>query len=94
MTDTADISDFDRLEHFVSEDFDPKWNEPATRGDLRLLAIRIDNKLIRIDTKFDQFRSELRVELMRTMFRGGLILFGAIVTANLSMLGIFATLIK
>ena len=87
MVSTADMNDVNRLEHSMSEDLDPKWNEPATRGDLRHLAMRID-------TKFDQFRAELQIDLMRTMFRGGWILFGAIITANFAMFGIFATLIK
>lgn len=37
----------------MSEDLNPKWNEPATRDDLRLLATRID-------AKFDQLRDDFR----------------------------------
>jgi len=33
MVNTADISDTNRLEHSMSEDLDPKWSEPATRGE-------------------------------------------------------------
>lgn len=42
MINNADPSEVNRLEHSMSEDLDPNWNEPATRGDLRLLAMRID----------------------------------------------------
>jgi hypothetical protein len=59
MISTADLSDTNRLEHSMSEDLDPKWNEPATRGDLRLLAMRID-------TKFDLLRDDLRRIVKRT----------------------------
>lgn len=83
MVGTADMSDINRLENLMGDDLDPKWNEPASRGDLRLLAIRID-------TKFDQFR----VELTRTTYRAGMIFSGAVITANLAMLGIFATLVR
>lgn len=76
----------------MSEDLDPKWSEPATRGDLRLMAMRID-------TKFDQIRGDFRllasdIESKFDKFHGGIILFGAIITANLAIFGIFATLVK
>ena len=77
------MDDGNRLENLIGEDLDPKWNEPSTRGDLRLLAIRIDSK-------FDQFR----MELTRSTYRAGMIFSGAIITANLAMLRIFATLIR
>jgi hypothetical protein len=51
MINTANTSEVNRLEDSMSEDLDPNWNEPATRGDLRLLAMRID-------TKFDLLRGE------------------------------------
>ena len=128
MVSTADMSEVNRLEHFMSEDLDPKWNEPSTRGDLRLLAVRIDTKFDQfrgdfrlhtseIDSKFEQLRGDFHLhtseidskfEQLRGDFRnlaseinskfdkfhGGWILFGAIMTANLAMFGIFATLIK
>lgn len=59
MISTADMSDTNRLEYSVSEDLDPKWNEPATRGDLRLLAMRID-------TKFDLLRDDSRLHTSGT----------------------------
>lgn len=43
----------------MSEDLNPKWNEPATRDDLRLLAMRID-------TKFDQLRDDFRLHASGT----------------------------
>ncbi|MHB1089646.1 MAG: hypothetical protein ACYC0U_00975 [Ilumatobacteraceae bacterium] len=110
MVSTADMSEVNRLEHFMSEDLDPKWNEPSTRGDLRLLAIRIDTKFEQlrgdfrlhtseIDSKFEQLRGDFRnlaseINSKFDKFHGGWILFGAIMTANLAMFGIFATLIK
>ncbi len=119
MVSTADMSGVNRLGHFMSEGLDPKWNEPSTRGDLRLLAIRIDTKFDQIrgdlrnistevDSKHEQLRGDFRVhatetdakfdkfrdEFTRTMFRGGMIFSGAVITANLAMLAIFATLIR
>jgi len=104
MVGTAGTNAVNRLEHLVNDDLDPKWNDPATRGDLRLLAIRIDtkfdgldSKFDKIDTKFDKIDTKfdnMRVELERAMFRSGRMLFGATVTVNLGMLAIFATLIK
>jgi len=128
MVSTADMSDINRLEHSMGEDLDPKWNEPSTRGDLRLLAMRIDTKFEQLrgdfrlhttgtDSKFEQLRGDFRLhtteidakfEQLRGDFRnlaseinskfdkfhGGWILFGVIMTANLAMFGIFATLIK
>ena len=37
------------LEDHMNSDIDSRWNEPATRGDLR-------NALIRIESKFDSLR--------------------------------------
>ncbi len=119
MVNMADVNDSNRLENLIGEDLDPKWNEPSTRGDLRLLAIRIDTKFDQVrsdfhtfksgvDSQFEQSRSDIRVlvaetnskvdnalaEFARTMYRGGMIFAGAIITANLAMLSIFATLIR
>ncbi|MSY28677.1 MAG: hypothetical protein F2732_02950 [Actinobacteria bacterium] len=38
------------LEDHMNSDIDSRWNEPATRGDLR-------NALIRIEGKFDSLRT-------------------------------------
>ncbi len=38
------------LENHMRDDIDARWNEPATRGDLR-------NALVRIDSKFDSLRT-------------------------------------
>jgi hypothetical protein len=38
------------LEDHMNSDIDSRWNEPATRGDLR-------NALIRIESKFDSLRT-------------------------------------
>ena len=38
------------LEDHMNSDIDSRWNEPATRGDLR-------NAVIRIDSKFDSLRT-------------------------------------
>lgn len=143
MVSAASTSEVNRLEHLVNDDLDPKWNDSATRGDLRLFAIRIDTKFDglesrfdkidtrfdkidtrfdaleprfdRIDARFDRIEAKfdtkfdaleprfanidtrfdkLSVDLERAMIRGGRLLFGATVTANLGMLAIFATLIK
>ena len=110
MVSTADMSDINRVEHSMGEDLDPKWNEPSTRGDLRLVAMRIDTKFdqlrgdfrlhtTEIDSKFEQLRGDFRnlateIDSKFDKFHGGWILFGAIMTANLAMFGIFATLIK
>ena len=38
------------LEDHMNSDIDSRWNEPATRGDVR-------NALIRIESKFDSLRT-------------------------------------
>ena len=110
MVSTADMSDINRLEHSMGEDLDPKWNEPSTHGDQRLLAVRIDTKFDQlrgdfrlytseIDSKFEQLRGDFRnlateIDSKFDKFHGGTILFGAFITSNLAMFGIFATLIR
>ena len=155
LVNIAGVDDGNRLENLIGEDLDPKWNEPSTRGDLRLLAIRIDTKFDQvrgdfnslrtefdskfeqmenkfelhangidskfeqmenkfnfhangINSKFEQSRGETRVLVAETnakfersiadfthhVYRAGMIFGGAIITANLAMLSIFATLIK
>ncbi len=54
MVSTAGTNEVNRLEHLVNDDLDPKWNDPATRGDLRLLAIRIDTKFDALESRFDK----------------------------------------
>lgn len=113
MVKMSDVNESNRLEQSMGEDLDPKWNEPSTRGDIRLLAIRIDSKFDQFDSKFDQFDSKFtqidsRFDQLRADFRnlateidtkfdrfhGGIVLFGSIITANLAMFGIFATLLN
>ena len=55
----------------MSEDLDPKWNEPATRGDLRLLAMRIDTKfdLLRGDFRNLATETDAKFDLLRGDFR-------------------------
>lgn len=97
MISAAGTSEVNRLEHLVNDDLDPKWNDPTTRGDLRLLAIRIDTKFDGLESRFDKIDTKfdgMRVDLERAMFRGARMLFGATATVNLGMLAIFATFIN
>ena len=36
-----------------------QWNEPATRGDLRTMAIRLDLRFGKIDTRFNKMDARL-----------------------------------
>lgn len=54
MVSAAGTSEVNRLEHLVNDDLDPKWNDPTTRSDLRLLAIRIDAKFDGLESRFDK----------------------------------------
>jgi len=67
----------------MSEDSDPKWNEPATRDDFRNLSIRLDT------------RFELLLEQFKLKMSYGLLIFlYATIMINLAFLWIFATLVK
>ncbi len=47
------------LEDHIKSDIDSRWNEPATRGDLR-------NALIRIESKFDSLRNYIDSQAFKT----------------------------
>ncbi|MHB1091216.1 MAG: hypothetical protein ACYC06_03720 [Ilumatobacteraceae bacterium] len=66
MVSAAGTSEINRLEHLVNDDLDPKWNDPATRGDLRLLAIRIDTKFDGLESRFDKI--DARFDKIDTKF--------------------------
>ena len=67
----------------MSEDLDPKWNEPALRNDVRLLGKRLDNKY------------ELLLVELKLMISHGLLMFIYVtIMINLAVLWIFALLIR
>ena len=58
MTDYFQSSRKSLVEH-MNSDIDSRWNEPATRGDLR-------NALIRIESKFDSLRNYIDSQAFKT----------------------------
>ena len=38
-----------------------QWNEPATRGDLRTMAIRLDSRFSRIDTRIETLEASFKI---------------------------------
>ncbi|KRO53443.1 MAG: hypothetical protein ABR77_02060 [Acidimicrobiia bacterium BACL6 MAG-120322-bin79] len=47
------------IEQHLINDLQDQWKEPATRGDLRNHAVRMDSRLTKIDARFDILENKI-----------------------------------
>jgi hypothetical protein len=67
-----------------------KWNEPATLGNLRDMAIRLDLQFGKIDTRFDVLHSDLLTTICRDVWASA----AATMALNLAALGLVVSILK
>jgi hypothetical protein len=78
------------IEQHLINDLQDQWKEPATKGDLRNHAVRMDSRLTKIDTRFDVLRSDLQAMIHRSVWASA----AAIMTLNLATLGLVVSILK
>ena len=57
--DSENSNPLNEIEQQIINDTQDRWNEPATKADLRNHAIRMDSRLTKIDARFDKMDARL-----------------------------------
>ena len=89
-SDKENSNSTNEIEQHLINDLQDQWNEPATKGDLRNHAVRMDSRLTKIDARFDVLRSDLQAMIHRSVWAGA----AAIMTLNLATLGLVVSILK
>ena len=89
-SDKENSNSTNEIEQHLINDLQDKWNEPATKGDLRNHAVRLDSRLTKIDARFDVLRSDLQAMIHRSVWASA----AAIMTLNLATLGLVVSILK
>ena len=89
-SDKENSNSTNEIEQHLINDLQDQWNEPATKGDLRNHAVRMDSRLTKIDARFDVLRSDLQAMIHRNVWASA----AAIMTLNLAALGLVVSILK
>lgn len=89
-SDEENSNSTNEIEQHLINDLQDQWKEPATKGDLRNHAVRMDSRLTKIDARFDVLRSELQAIIHRNVWASA----AAIMTLNLAALGLVVSILK
>jgi hypothetical protein len=89
-SDEENSNPLNEIEQHLINDLQDQWNEPATKGDLRNHAVRMDSRLTKIDARFDVLRSDLQAMIHRNVWASA----AAIMTLNLVALGLVVSILK
>ena len=89
-SDEENSNKTNEIEQHLINDLQDHWNEPATKGDLRNHAVRMDSRLTKIDARFDVLRSDLQAMIHRNEWASA----AATVTLNLAALGLVVSILK
>ena len=58
-SDSENSNPFNEIEQQLINDLQDQWKDPATKGDLRNHAIRMDSRFGKIDLRFDKMDARL-----------------------------------
>ncbi len=58
-SESENSNPFNEIEQQLINDLQDQWKEPATKGDLRNHAIRMDSRFGKIDARFDKMDTRL-----------------------------------
>ena len=89
-SDEENNNSTNEIEQHLINDLQDQWKEPATKGDLRNHAVRMDSRLTKIDARFDVLRSDLQAMIHRNVWASA----AAIMTLNLVALGLVVSILK
>ena len=89
-SDEENSNSTNEIEQHLINDLQDKWKEPATKGDLRNHAVRMDSRLTKIDARFDVLRSDLQAMIHKNVWASA----AAIMTLNLAALGLVVSILK
>ena len=103
-SDEENSNSTNEIEQHLINDLQDKWKEPATKGDLRNHAVRMDSRFGKIDARFDKMdarfdilegqfagiRSELQAMIHRNIWASAV----ATMTLNLAALGLVVSILK
>ena len=89
-SDEENSNSTNEIEQHLINDLQDQWKEPATKGDLRNHAVRMDSRLTKIDARFDVLRSDLQAMIHRNVWASA----AAIMTLNLVALGLVVSILK
>ena len=88
-SDKENSNSTNEIEQHLINDLQDQWNEPATKGDLRNHAVRMDSRLTKIDARFDVLRSDLQAMIHHNVWASA----AAIMTLNLVALGLVVSIL-
>ena len=103
-SDEENSNSTNEIEQHLINDLQDQWKEPATKGDLRNHAVRmdsrfgkldsrfgkLDSRFDKMDTQFDVLRSDLQAMIHRNVWASA----AAIMTLNLAALGLVVSILK
>lgn len=89
-SDEENSNSTNEIEQHLINDLQDQWKEPATKGDLRNHAVRMDSRLTKIDARFDVLRSDLQAMIHKNVWASA----AAIMTLNLAALGLVVSILK
>ena len=60
-SDSENSNPFNEIEQHLINDLQDQWKDPATKGDLRNHAVRMDSRFGKIDVRFDKMDARFDV---------------------------------
>ena len=74
-SDEENSNSTNEIEQHLINDLQDKWKEPATKGDLRNHAVRMDSRFGKIDARFDKMdarfdKMNARFDILEGQFAG------------------------
>jgi hypothetical protein len=96
-SDEENSNKTNEIEQHLINDLQDQWNEPATKGDLRNHAIRMDSRFGKLDSRFDKMDARfdvLRSDLQAMIHHNVWASAAAIMTLNLAALGLVVSILK
>ncbi|CAB4963882.1 unannotated protein [freshwater metagenome] len=96
-SDEENSNSTNEIEQHLINDLQDQWKEPATKGDLRNHAVRMDSRFGKLDSRFDTMDARfgvLRSDLQAMIHRNVWASAAAIMTLNLAALGLVVSILK
>jgi hypothetical protein len=103
-SDEENSNSTNEIEQHLINDLQDKWKEPATKGDLRNHAVRMDSRFGKMDVRFDKMDARfdilegqfagLRSELQAMIHRNIWASTAATMALNLAALGLVVSILK